>query len=81
MLEKVITMTDLSDLILETLKQRGDWMTRQDIAKAMNRPGRMPPYDIQLLEKLAKDGLIEAAQRPTGAVRLTWMYRSIQGKE
>lgn len=76
MLKEMNIMSDLAELILITLRKRGDWMTRMEIAKEMQRPGRMPPYDIQLLNKLVEDGLVESEQRLTGVAHRTWVYRA-----
>lgn len=77
MTELSIDVTQLSDLILEKLRESGQWMTRREIAQAMGRPGnRLNPYDVQLLEVLASQKLVEIAQRKIGIVQTENIYRA-----
>lgn len=71
------TMTDLKNLIFETIRANGGWMSRQEIATAIGRPGRISPYDIKLLNDLVEAGLLETSERPTGPVQRALTYRAI----
>lgn len=68
-------MTELSEKMIETLRQHGGWITRKQLAGALGRPGQLTPYDIDLLEGMVKAGLIECENRLTGVVRKVKHYR------
>lgn len=72
-------MTVLADKLLDTLRQHGGWMNRRAWARAIGRPQTLTPYDLQLIEKMAADGLIEVEQHQAGPVRFEWVYRAKKG--
>jgi hypothetical protein len=72
------TVTDLKNLILETIRANGGWMSRQEVATAIGRPGRANPYDIQLLNELVESGDLEKSERPTGPVQRAHVYRAVR---
>ena len=81
-MQAVSEVTELSEHILATLRDNGDWMTRRELGLAIGRPVRLTPYDLELIEGMAKQGLIEIAKRPAGPVRMEYVYRSVgQGNE
>src|SRR5258707_15469523 len=61
--------------ILEIIQSSPDWMTRQDIADALNRR-QLSPYDKTQLERLLIKGLIEIRQATRGAVGKRFEYRA-----
>lgn len=76
MVENTI-VTNLKDFILQTLRTNGGWMSRQEIATAIGRPGRISPYDIKLLNELVDSGLVEKSARPRGPVQRAHTYRAV----
>lgn len=70
------SVSDLKTYILETLRTHGGWMSRQEIATAIGRPGRISPYDIDLLNQLVEAGDVELSERPTGPVQRALTYRA-----
>jgi predicted transcriptional regulator len=54
----VAKLTKRQQEMLEALRKRGDWMSRQEIAEGTGRD-RLTPHDFSLLDRLALDGLIE----------------------
>lgn len=69
-------LTPLAKKLIETLEQSGEeWLTRREIAARLGRPGVLPPYDVQLLEKLVQDGLVEKQQQSRGVVLFEYTYR------
>lgn len=67
----------LRDLILKRLRENGDWMSRNDLAVALNRKTRLNPYDVEILADLIKSDEIEATQRViAGELRKEWIYRA-----
>ncbi|MGQ9887295.1 MAG: hypothetical protein ACUVSX_02280 [Aggregatilineales bacterium] len=52
-----------TDLLLSVLKESpGEWLTRSDIARALDKR-KLSPYDIAMLEILQAKGLIEIQHR------------------
>lgn len=66
--------------ILDALRASGEWMTRPQIAAAIQRPD-LNKWDIGLLNKLVDDGLVESrkVERTTG-IMFAWEYRAIGGE-
>jgi len=69
-------LSELQRFILDVLRDNGDWMTRPQLAEAMNRPARLVPYDVQLLHDLCDKGLVERSTRIKGTVRKEHIYRA-----
>lgn len=70
-------VTPHAERMLEAIRsQRGDWLTRQDIARAIGKK-RLTPWEIGLLKLFADQGLIEMqtfdTNAPSGKV---WKYRA-----
>lgn len=58
-------LTDRARQLLAALEgSQGKWMARTQIALASGKSGRLSPHDHMLLERLARDGLIEMRQVP-----------------
>jgi predicted transcriptional regulator len=55
-------LTDRARELLDALKAADDWTSRAELARA-TRKNRLSPHDIDLLERMEKDGLIESRQR------------------
>jgi predicted transcriptional regulator len=70
------TFTDLQQLLSDVLRQHGDWMTRAQIAQAIDRPNRLNPHDVAMLDDLVEKGIIEVTKRKTGAVRTEYVYKA-----
>ncbi len=52
-----------TDLLLSVLRESpGEWLTRSDIARALDKR-KLSPYDIAMLEILQDKGLIEIQHR------------------
>tara|TARA_B100000683_G_C12293456_1_gene475025 strand:- start:425 stop:661 length:237 start_codon:yes stop_codon:yes gene_type:complete len=71
-------LTDLQRLLLEALRKSGDWLTRPQIADAIQRESRLNPHDVNMLNELAKMGLIEIDERIVGTVRKQYFYRAVR---
>lgn len=67
-------LTGLQQLLLNTLRDSGDWMTRREIGTAIGRT--VQHYDVQQLKTLEGLGLIESQKRKIGAVMSEYIYRS-----
>lgn len=76
MIRENFDVTELSELILTTLRGNGGWMTRRELGKAIGRPVRLLPYDLLLIEEMVAAGKIETDQRLSGPVRREWVYRA-----
>lgn len=83
----VIIMPSTEDLrplekrILEVLQSvSGEWVTRGEVARLLERPGKIQPSDIAALEKLTVMGVIEARETPRGVAGVRWEYR-VQSEE
>ena len=74
-------VSDLKNLILKTLRENGGWMTRQEVATAIGRPGRANPYDIALLNQMVESGELEKSERPTGPVQRALTYRAVDNQD
>lgn len=73
------TMKPLQEALLKAVRSAGGaWLSRREIAKRINRPGRLNPYDVQILEQLASDGYIETSKRIRGTVLEERIYRATQ---
>jgi predicted transcriptional regulator len=68
-------LTELESVLLDKLKQAGDWQTRQDIANSIGRV-RLNPYDVHVLKSLEKRGLIEVRKASIGTVRKQYEYKA-----
>ena len=71
-------LTDLQNLFLKILQQQGDWMTRTEIAVAIERPHRLNPHDVAMLDDLAEKGIIQMNERKVGAVKTVYIYKASQ---
>ena len=71
-------LTDLQNLFLEILEQQGDWMTRAEIAVAIERPHRLNPHDVAMLDDMAEKGIIQVNERKVGAVKTVYIYKASQ---
>lgn len=69
-------LTPLGEVILATLRDAGDWMTRKDLAAALGRPGLLGPHDLRLLDELEADGLIEVRKEKIGTVKFEFQYKA-----
>lgn len=69
------TFTTLASVLLATIRQTGKAMTRQQIADAIGRPGRLTPHDISTLKDLAQRGLIEEDRRTRGVAGVEYVYK------
>lgn len=73
-----VELTPLQQVILDVLKGAGSkWMTRADISNGMERPKRLNPHDVKMLEALVETGVVEKSQRVrSGAtVQTEFIYR------
>ncbi len=69
-------LTALEKRVLEVIQAEGDeWITREQIAHLLPRPGQIHPNDIKALNRLVDLGLIEARQSPRGVAGVKWEYR------
>ena len=67
--------TPRAKIILETLKEAGDWVNRSALATKLNK-NVLNKWDIILLGKLADAGLIDVRQIPHhGPIGYEWQYR------
>ncbi|MEQ8678096.1 MAG: hypothetical protein RLP44_23180 [Aggregatilineales bacterium] len=67
--------TPRAKIILETLKETGDWVNRSALATKLNK-NALNKWDIILLGKLADAGLIDVRQIPHyGPIGYEWQYR------
>jgi hypothetical protein len=74
-----VVMKPLQEAILKAVRSSGAaWLSRQEIAKRINRPTRLNPYDVEMLEGLVRDGYIEASTRIRGTVMKQRLYRATQ---
>lgn len=71
--------SELKALLLQEIRNAGDWLSRADLARRINRPHNLYTYDIQVLGELVDAGLIEVTQVQTGAVRKEYRYRAKEG--
>ena len=56
----------------------GVWMSRRDIAHALNRR-KLAPYDIGMLDSLQAAGLIDCGRRTNQTpIGYEWVYRAIE---
>lgn len=70
-------LTPLGKYLLEAIENAdGEWLTRRDLAVRIGRPTRLNPYDVQVLDDLAAQGLIEMSEKVTGTVRKEYVYRT-----
>lgn len=69
-------MGKLKEKILEVLRDSGGWMSRAEIAQALNRPTRLQPYDVELIEELISEGLVEQEKELVGTVKEVYKYRA-----
>lgn len=71
-------LTDLQHLFLKILQDSSDWMTRSDIAVAIERPHRLNPHDVAMLDDLASKNMIDIDERKVGAVKTVYIYKTKQ---
>lgn len=69
-------LTELQQLFLNVLKKQSDWMTRSEIADAIERPNRLNPHDVAMLDDLADKGIIHLDERKVGAVKTVYIYKT-----
>lgn len=69
-------LTDLQQLFLKVLQTNSDWMTRSDIAVAIERPNRLNPHDVAMLDDLATKNMIDIDERKVGAVKTVYIYKT-----
>lgn len=60
--------------LLDALRTNGDWMSRNDLA-AIDGRKRLTPYDVELLQGLANQGLVEIDQQPAG-ISQKYVYKA-----
>lgn len=70
-------LTDLQQLFLQILTEQGDWMTRSELAVAIERPNRLNPHDVAMLDDLAEKGIVQMNERKIGAVKTVYVYKSV----
>jgi predicted transcriptional regulator len=72
-------LTPLQQVLLNVLRGANDWMSRSKIADELERPNRLNPHDVKMLERLVDDGLVEKSKRVlSGAtVQTEYIYRTI----
>jgi len=69
----------LGQRMIEILSEAGDqWLSRRDLATALNRPSFLQPHDLRVLSELETAGLIESRKHQTGAVKFAFEYRVIK---
>jgi hypothetical protein len=69
-------LTDLQQLLLDVLERNSDWMTRSQIADAIERPNRLNPHDVSMLDDMAEKGIIDVTERKIGAVKTEYIYKA-----
>ena len=69
-------LTELQQLFLKVLQTNSDWMTRSDIAVAIERPNRLNPHDVAMLDDLATKNMIDIDERKVGAVKTVYIYKT-----
>lgn len=69
-----------TDLLLEILKAaEGEWLTRSDIARALEKR-KLSPYDIAMLEILQEKGVVEIQHRDNRTpIGYEFVYRTVNG--
>ena len=68
--------TQQAQVILDALKELGDWVNRSALATKLNKKS-LNKWDIVLLGKLADAGLIETQQvSHHGPIGYEWQYRA-----
>jgi hypothetical protein len=68
--------TPQAQVILDALKELGDWVNRSALATKLNK-NALNKWDIILLGKLADADLIETQQVPHhGPIGYEWQYRA-----
>ena len=68
--------TPQAQIILDALKEAGDWVNRSALATKLNK-NALNKWDIVLLGKLADADLIETQQVPHhGPIGYEWQYRA-----
>lgn len=70
-------LTDQGGKLLQIIRGGGgEFMTRSDIAKVMDK-NKLNVWDVKLLHDLAGQGRIEAVKRPIKSpIGYEWIYRS-----
>jgi hypothetical protein len=73
-------LTEHGEKLLAIVRSwRGEFMTRSDIAKAMDK-NKVNEWDVKLLNDLAGQGYIEIMKRPIKSpIGYEWVYRTKQG--
>lgn len=59
-------LTERGRELLAALKAANDFMNRADLARATGK-NRLSPHDLELLERMEKDGFIEIRRRDSRA--------------
>jgi hypothetical protein len=67
-------LTPLARKLLTLLSERGDWMTRAQLADAIDK-ALLAPYTVRLLEDMAEDGVIEKRRSPEKSAYHAVEYR------
>jgi predicted transcriptional regulator len=70
------TITDLDQQILASLRETGDWQTRQQIAERMGR-NHLTQYGATRLEIFTHRGLVETRRVPQKLGRPQYEYRAV----
>lgn len=74
--QSVVTPTPLEQKLIEVLSATGTWMSRGEIAAALNRPRKLlNNYDITCLDTLCVRQQIEQRDGVRGAVGKRYEYR------
>lgn len=69
-------LSALQQRILSILREKKDWMSRAELAQALNRPNRLIPYDVTTTEELIAMGLVEQKTEIVGTVKTVIKYRA-----
>jgi DNA-binding HxlR family transcriptional regulator len=73
-----IELTPQGQILLDALREAGDWVNRSAIAKIAGKSA-LNKWDLVLLERLVEVGLIETKQIPRhGPIGYEWRYRAVQ---
>lgn len=74
--EQQDTITGRGRQLLDALKEKGDWMSRAELARATDK-NRLSPHDLTLLERLIVAGMVERRQRGSNTpIGIAFEYRA-----
>lgn len=72
-----IHLTPQGQQLLNLLRETGDWTNRSGLARLAGKSA-LNKWDVVLLNRLAKSGLIEMRQIPRhGPIGYEWQYRAV----